>query len=231
MFHVTCYMLRVTQIHMNGLIDSFNPLFSRYKSEVILLGCALLIGIISLTLFFQQQKSEKSAPVITKNTETRTITKKQTITIDVSGAVKNPFVYTFDSNARIIDAIQKAGGFTEDADVSFVKRSVNYARIMNDQEKIYIPFLADTINGYILENKRVIDYTQPNSVSVQSTDASRMNINSASVLELDQLPGVGPVISEAIFNGRPYTSPEDLVQKSIIKQSVYDKIKGLISVY
>ena len=82
-----------------------------------------------------------------------------------------------------------------------------------------------------MENKRVIDYTQPNTISVQTPNSTRMNINSASLLELDQLPGVGPVISEAIVNGRPYTSPEDLVKNTIIKQAVYDKIKGLISVY
>jgi len=219
---------------MQGFIDSFKPFFFRYKSEVFLLGCALLISVISTALFFQQKNNEKIIPVVSEKSETHTTSQKQTITVDVSGAVKNPFVYTFDSHARIIDAIQKAGGITEEADEAFVKRNVNYARILSDQEKIYIPFLADTTNGYVLENKRIIDYTQPNINSTQTDNAenaSLININAASALELDQLPGIGPVQSEAIFNNRPYTATEDLVKKSVIKQSAYDKIKNQISVY
>lgn len=238
MLPVACYM-----IIMQGFIDSFKPLFAQYKSEIILLGSALIISIVSAGIFFYQKNNEKiisAGQIISAGTSVgteqssvppRTVAQKQTITVDVSGAVKNPFVYTFDSHARIIDAIQKAGGLTEDADEAFVKRSVNYARLISDQDKIYIPFLADTANGYVLENKRIIDYTQPNVSLMQPEDSSRININSASVLELDQLPGIGKVQSEAIFNGRPYTSPEALVKNNIIKQSVFDKIKDQIGVY
>ena len=216
---------------MQGFIDSFNPLFSRYKSEVTLLLAALLISIFSAVLFFQQKSSEKKAPQISQKNETRTIGKKSTITIDVGGAVKKPFVYTLDSTDRIIDAIQKAGGLTDEADEAFVRRNINYARILSDQEKIYIPFLSDTADGYVLENKRILDYTQPNLSQNRTEVSALININSASVLELDQLPGIGKVQSEAIFNARPYTSTDDLVKDNVIKQSVFDKIKDLISVY
>ena len=216
---------------MHGFIDSFKPLYSRYKSEIILLSCALLISIASIILFFQQKNNEKITPAVSANSETHTQPTKQTITVDVSGAVKNPFVYTLDSHARIIDAIQKAGGLTENADEAFVKRNVNYARIVSDQEKIYIPFLSDTADGYVLENKRVIDYTQPSGNAALPNGSPLMNINEASVIELDQLPGIGQVNAEAIFNGRPYTSIDDLVKNSVVKQSVYDKIKDQISVY
>jgi len=216
---------------MGGFIDSFKPLVLRYKSEVILLSCAFCIGLGSLLLYsFQNKQAEKATPT-SPTIETHTAIVNQTITVDISGAVRHPFVYTLDSHARIIDAIQKAGGITEEADAAFVKRSVNYARILSDQEKIYIPFLDDVTNGLVMENKRIIDYTQPSTVSTPNTKSSLMNINSASVLELDQLPGVGPVIAEAIFKGHPYTSLDDLVKNEVIKQSVYDKIKGLISVY
>ncbi len=216
---------------MNGFIDSFKPLFIRYKSEAILLICAFLIGVTSFVFFLEQKNSVKKTEEVSVTKETRTTNPKSTSTVDVSGAVKNPFVYTFDSHARIIDAIQKAGGLTEDADSAFVKRSINLARIINDQEKIYIPFISDVTDGYIVETKRVIDYTQPNINSLPEPNNSRININTASAIELDQLPGIGQVLSESIFNGRPYSATEDLVKKSIIKQSVYDKIKDLISIY
>lgn len=212
-------------------MDSFKPLFSRYKSEIVLLGCALFIGLTSAILFFQQKTSGEKEIIETINNETHTSLSKQTITIDVSGAVKNPFVYTLNNNARIIDAVQKAGGITSDADEAFVRRNVNYARIMVDQEKIYIPFLSDTSNGYVLENKRVIDYTQPNLVTHPSEESTQININTASVIELDQLPGIGKVMAEAILNGRPYTTTDDLVTNNIIKKAVYEKIKNQVSVY
>ncbi len=216
---------------MQGFINSFKPLLARYKSEVILLCIALLIGTVSAVLFFQQQNSEKIVSIESIKSETHIVNQKQTITVDVSGAVKNPFVYTLSSNARIIDAIAKAGGITSDADEAFVNRNVNYARIVGDQEKIYIPFLSDTANGYVLENKRILDYTQPNIRTKQSEDTARININAASVLELDQLPGIGKVQSEAIFSARPYIAIDDLIKNNVIKQSVYDKIKYQICVY
>ena len=216
---------------MQGFIDSFQPLFTRYKSEMVLLSIAFLIGIVSVIVFFQQKNNDRIIPVAPQKSETHTVPAKQTITIDVSGAVKNPFVYTLPSSARIIDAIQRAGGLTEGADEAFVTRNINYARILSDQEKIYIPFLSDTENGLVMENKRVIDYTQPSGNSPLPSDSHSMNINEASVAELDQLPGIGQVNATAIFNGKPYTSTEDLVKNNIIKQSVYDKIKDQISIY
>jgi competence protein ComEA len=215
---------------MQGFIDSFKPLVSRYKDEILLLGCALLIAVGSGILYFQQKTTEKQNTSVVEKKETRTTPQKQTITIDISGAVRHPFVYTFDYQARMIDAIQKAGGLADEADEAFVKRNVNYARIIRDQEKIYIPFLSDTANGFVLENKRIIDYTQP-SLNSTPEEIARININNASTTELDQLPGIGKVQSEAIVNGRPYTTNEDLVKNNVIKQSVYDKIKNQISVY
>jgi len=216
---------------MRGFIESFQPLLIRYKSEVFLLSSAFLIVCVSGFFFFQQKTSDKNTPVVVQNNETHTAPQKQTITVDISGAVKNPFVYSFDSHSRIIDAIQKAGGFTSDVDEAFVRRNINNARILADQEKIYIPFLSDTAEGIVLETKRIIDYTQPNTSTPQTPENTRININAASILELDQLPGIGPVQSEAIFNARPYTAIEDLVKNNVIKQSVFDKIKELISVY
>lgn len=153
----------LTSYTMNGFIDSLKPIFNRYRSEVILLSLAFFIGSISLLLFLQQKQSENNTPRISQKKENHVASQKQTITADISGAVKNPFVYTLAPGSRIIDLIQKAGGISEEADKAFVMRNINYARIVNDQEKIYIPFVSDVINGDVLENKRIIDYTQPNT--------------------------------------------------------------------
>lgn len=219
---------------MHGFLDSFQPILARYKSEVILLSVAGSIGIISLIAFFLQidiTKQKLNTTVQEVAPSAPSFQKKTTLVVDISGAVKKPSVYSLPYNSRIIDAIQKAGGLTEDADTAFVIRNFNYARLLNDQEKIYVPFLSDTANGYVVENKRIIDYTLPNTNSIQTETTSRINVNTASVIELDKLPGIGKVQGEAIVNGRPYGATEDLVKNEIIKQLVYDKIKDLISTY
>ncbi len=217
---------------MGGFILSFKPILDRFKSEIILLGCALFLSGVSVFFFLQQKATDKVNPPIVSDAKKQT-THQSThlITIDVSGAVKNPFVYSLTVNSRLIDALNAAGGITNEADERFVKRNMNYARVINDQEKIYIPFLSDTADGIILENKRVIDYTQPSTITQADEEQARININMASVAELDQLAGVGQITAESIINGRPYTSPDDLIKNSIVKKTVYDKIKDQISVY
>lgn len=214
--------------HMNGFIESCKPLLKKYLLECILLLLAFCIGSGSLLLFINDSDVEISTnnPIQTPPQE-----QKKRVVVEVSGAVHNPFVYTFASSARFIDAIQRAGGLTEEADKAYVSRNVNYARILSDQEKIYIPTLTDTANGIISENKRIIEYIQPNTFSSVTGDTKKTNINTASALQLDQLPGVGKVQAESIIAGKPYYSLKELLDRNVVSKSTYEKIKDLISLY
>jgi competence protein ComEA len=214
---------------MRGLIKSFTPFIKKYAVESFLICIAFLIGGISLIIYIGENDIKNVETAI--QTDSLPQEKNPEIVVDVSGAVKKPFVYAFNSKARFIDAIQKAGGLTDEADAAFVARNINYARILSDQEKIYIPFLSDTINGVVGENKRIIEYIQPNTFSFNSSESKTMNINTASILQLDELPGVGKVQADAIFKGKPYYASDDLLKNKIIPQSTYEKIKELISVY
>lgn len=213
---------------MNGFIESCKPIIKKYLFECTLLLVAFCIGSVSLLLFINDSDVEVSTKTQVESVKPE---QKREIVVDVSGAVHKPFVYTFASSARFIDAIQKAGGLTDEADKAFVSRNINYARILSDQEKIYIPTLSDTTNGVIGENKRIIEYILPNAFSSVTNDTKKTNINTASALQLDQLPGVGKVQAESIIQGKPYYSLEDLLEKDIVSKSTYEKIKDLISVY
>lgn len=195
----------------------------------MLLFTAFCIGVGSLLLFINDSDVKKQPHQNRPQPVQRE--QKRVIVVDVSGAVHNPFVYSLSPSARFIDAIQKAGGLTDEADRAFVSRNINYARILSDQEKIYIPTLTDTANGTIQENKRTIEYILPNTFSPVSSDIKRTNINTASALQLDQLPGVGKVQAEAIIKGKPYYSLEELIDKEIVTRSTYEKIKDMVSVY
>ncbi|MEO8741124.1 MAG: helix-hairpin-helix domain-containing protein [Casimicrobiaceae bacterium] len=58
--------------------------------------------------------------------------------------------------------------------------------------------------------------------------AERLDLNTATEQELAQLPGIGDVRSKAIIKGRPYKGKDELVERKILSQSVYDKIKDQV---
>jgi len=61
--------------------------------------------------------------------------------------------------------------------------------------------------------------------------SSTVNINQASAEELDALPGIGPVTAQKIISNRPYQSAQDLLEKKVVGQSEFTKIKDEVSVY
>jgi len=137
--------------------------------------------------------------------------------IDISGAVKNPGVYTLAADSRIQDVILKAGGLSEDADTSLVAKQLNLAAKIHDGQKIYIPVVGDTA---VLS-----------SMSEGTQESGRLvNINSASLQELDSLPGVGEISAQKIISNRPYSVINELQTKKVLGKKVFNDIKDMITV-
>ncbi|MFN4212549.1 MAG: helix-hairpin-helix domain-containing protein [Microgenomates group bacterium] len=202
---------------------SFSPLFKRlkkYKIEIILLIFALITALISVGVYFVSQKETAEEPVFfEKKTITPSFSK---IFVDIAGAVEKPNVYEVTVGARLKDVLVMAGGLSADADRKFFSRNFNLAKIVADQEKIYIPSTEEVKNGFFVENQQ----TLPNP---SQTISKKININTASLEELDQLPGVGKVTAQKIIDGRPYQSLEELLTKKVINKGVYDKIINIIT--
>ena len=229
---------------MEGFWASFKPLLqklhlSKYLVEIVLVGVALCIATISYILYIREQAIETNPPTVVHTAAQPAVSHSTpSITVEASGAVKKPGMYVLPYPARIHDLLVRAEGMADDADVAFVSRNVNLARLLTDQEKIYIPSLSDTTQGVVDEYKHIVDYTQP-VTTLQSTvntsnqpqeNSTLININTAPLEELDQLPGVGAAIGQAIIDKRPYTSTDALIKQAVVKQSVYDKIQSLITV-
>jgi competence protein ComEA len=109
------------------------------------------------------------------------------------------------------------------------------ARIVSDQEKIYIPSVSEINNGIFVQNLQALNYIEPNIISSidnqQSTiNNNLINLNSATIEELDQLPGIGQVTANKIIVNRPYSTIDELLVKKTVNKSVFEKIKGLISI-
>jgi len=138
------------------------------------------------------------------------------IRIHITGAVNVPGVYTLPETARVEDAIQAAGGLQETSDPQLL----NLAAQLIDGQRLYIPSTQDATlttdeRGITLEN------------------SSRININTASLAELDRLPGIGEVKAQAILDYRQqnglFTALEDLMKVEGISQTLFEKIQALIT--
>jgi len=137
--------------------------------------------------------------------------------VDVEGAVFSPGVYKIAEGSRVKDVLVLAGGLSEEADREFCEKSINFAEEVKDGQKIYIPKVNNTNAG--------TGYPEANN------GAKLINVNTASLSELDTLWGVGEAKAESIVKNRPYQNLEELVSKGSISQSVLEKNASLMTVY
>ncbi len=143
------------------------------------------------------------------------------IFVDIAGAVESPGVYEVSSDARVQDVLTKAGGLSENADHQGIAKSMNLASAVNDGMKLYFPFKGEAA---VLGNTA----TETTGSTVQ-TGSGLIPLNTATQSELDELPGIGEVTAKKIIDGRPYASVQELREKKIVGESVYGKIKDLVS--
>lgn len=208
---------------MKGFLKSFRPflkLFNKRKLEFSFLGIALFTSIISAFIFFSQNEEQEIDEITTSSEET-----PRKIYVDLSGSVVKPDVYQVASGTRMKEVIDQAKGLTDEADKVFFARNFNLAKILSDQEKIYIPSFSEINAGIFSETSEFL-------VNTADSDSNSLliDINSASTEELDTLDGVGKVTAEKIINNRPYTNIKDLLNKKIVKKNVWEKIKDYIMV-
>ena len=155
------------------------------------------------------------------------------IIVHITGAVKTWGVIELEAGARIIDAVNKAGGFTEDADSA----KVNLAYVLSDGVKIYIPNKSEessavTIKEYITEESG--DNVIVEEEQMKDSIDSLVNINKATQTELESLPGIGPSTAMKIISYRQeqgfFNNIEDIKNVSGIGDSKFESIKDLICV-
>lgn len=204
----------------------FEELITKYRYHilVILLGL-ILVG--SGLLFFKKSLDFSSTKVEILQSSSG-FQEGIEITAEISGAVMNPGVYKFSSNARIDDLLIVAGGFSSNADRVWSDKYLNRAAKLTDGQKVYILSVNEHSNVLSAKNSRGYQTTSSNF----SSDSNLLiNINTASVSELDSLPGIGPIYAQKITEYRPYSKTEDLVTSGALTQTLYEKIKDRITVY
>ena len=148
-------------------------------------------------------------------------TKAQTLFAEISGAVKNPSVYEATEGARIADLILLSGGYSSNADLSWISRNLNLAEKLVDQMKVYIPSKGELVSTQPVPT--------PTQTPEKKADEGLINVNKATLAELDSLPGIGPAYGQRIIDNRPYKNFDELVANSQVGKGVLDKIKQQIT--
>jgi competence protein ComEA len=109
------------------------------------------------------------------------------LTVYVSGAVATPGVYTLPEGSRVAAAIAEAGGLLPGAEAS----NINLAMLVTDGQQINIPGIVDTSH----------------------VNAGRVNINTATLEQLETLPGIGPTTAQNILNYRLQQGPFQVIRE------------------
>ena len=158
------------------------------------------------------------------------------IIIYITGQVRKEGVYELDENSRITDAIEIAGGLTEEANIE----NINLAEVLEDGTKIYIPNKKE--NNKQTENINLIqkntgnttEISKKNNTENKQNQNTKININTATQIELETLPGIGPSTALKIVNYRKdngkFKNIEDIKNVSGIGDSKFNNIKNLIKV-
>jgi competence protein ComEA len=184
-----------------------------------------LVAIVGILVFWANQP--RSEPIIISTpvpTVTPTIAPSPTpspLRVYVTGAVKNPDVYLLPQNSIVKDAVEAAGGVTADADLD----RINLALQVYDQQQIYVPY----------QGQATVPVAPPGEKPpAPPSSTSRININTASVDELDTLPGIGPAIAQRIVDYRTenglFASIEEIMNVRGIGPATFAELEDAITV-
>ncbi len=187
------------------------------------------LAILGGVLFLTRRPATQPIEILPPPTPRATPTPEPTATpgpvrVDVTGAVRSPGVYTLPAGSIIADAIAAAGGGAPDADLD----RVNKAMSLQDGMQVRVPHVADAASA-LLSNPAPTA-TAPAGGGATTAPTGPININTATLAELDTLPGVGPSTAQRIIDGRPYGKIEDLMRVKGIGQATFDKLKDHITV-
>ena len=210
-------------------------LTKKQKIVVIAIAGIVVIGIMYFIYNKNQVKEDINIEneILVNNVITNeNNTNDDIVIIHITGSVKNPGIVKLKEESRIEDAIEAAGGLTENADIT----KVNLAYVVEDGTKIKIPSASEEDIG----DEDIIDSKSGDNIIIEENTISSnnstqtININKATEKEFETLPGIGPSLASKIIeyrnqNGK-FGSIEDIKNVNGIGDSKYEKIKDLITV-
>jgi len=210
----------------------------KYHWRTFLFG--LCVGLIAVPLILLLNQHPTNTPIaLLPPLPTPT---QISLRIHLIGAVKNPGIYQLPPNAIVQDAIDAAGGLTAQADSS----QLNLAGLLNDGQQLAIPnrpptLLPTSTVGPGTPTPEPPTPTPSALTKSQSANSQQpagptqvINLNTATQVELESLPRIGPGIAQRIIDYRtlhgPFTSPEQIKNVKGIGEATFNAIKDFITV-
>lgn len=175
-------------------------------------------------LYFTEETSEEHL-----SSENTSQSEETIIYIDIKGAVNRPGLYQLSEGSRMIDAIEAAGGLTIEAD----DRTINLAEKLFDQQKIIV-YTESEVEEQLTQGDRDNLLDRDYHLSSPSVASQKININIATVEELQTLPNIGPKKAQAIIEYRQtngsFQSTDQIKEIKGIGEKTYEELVHLISV-
>lgn len=138
--------------------------------------------------------------------------------VHISGAVKNPGLYKMKPNSRIADAIEVAGGSIEDANLD----AINLAAKLSDEDKIYVPKIGEEVSNVVT------------TTTGSSSDTGKINLNTADINSLTNIPGVGEKTAQKILDYREknkFKNIEDIKNIEGIGDKKFENMRDFITTW
>ena len=201
-----------------------------YKIIVICTSLGLLVGGFFLLKPAPQTPDNETnlqaeVAAVSKDSSTEKEVKEEPfeqdlITVDVKGAVKSPGIYDLPVGSRVNDAVQKAGGLTEQAD----SKSLNLAQKVSDEALVYVP----------TKGEEAASQQTASGTASSTSKEKKINLNKASLEELKQVKGLGgkrakDIIDHRESNGK-FKSVDELKKVSGIGAKTIEKLKDYVTV-
>ncbi|MCB0190995.1 MAG: helix-hairpin-helix domain-containing protein [Anaerolineae bacterium] len=212
------------------------------QNRHLVFGLLSVLAVGGAGVFYWQQPAQSSIEILSvEPTVTATdlvstpmpTTTPAPVRVYITGAVANSDVYFLPSGSIIKDAIDAAGGLTADAD----RERVNQALELQDQQQIHVPRQNEEsppppVQGGQSASAAVSNQADAFSNSKSAGSNAVINLNTATVEDLDSLPGVGPAIAQRIIDYREsvgrFSSIDEITQVSGIGPATFEKIKTFI---
>src|SRR5512140_936609 len=193
--------------------------------QVVYVLAGVLIGFILAGAVFIVTRMPAGKPIVLEPPPT-----KMPIEVQVIGGVVRPGVYPLPEGSRVQDAVDAAGGLLADTDAS----SVNLAAKLQDGQQVQIPG-GEARN--VPTQAGVSPFTvitTPRPTPTASSQGDLIDINTATLAELQSLPNIGPTTAQNIINYRnqhgPFAAVEDIMNVPGVGPATFDAIANMITV-
>jgi len=161
-----------------------------------------------------------SAVAVAPTSASPSVSASPTVIVDVAGWVRRPGVFEFEPGDRVIDAVERAGGARDGADLTLL----NLAAPLADGQQILVPKKGDQASGAATTG----------TGGVPGSTGGLVNINTADAATLETLNGVGPVLAASIIAYRtehgPFTSVDQLDEVSGIGTATLEDLRSQVTV-